>query len=375
MSNYTYYIYKGLRECTWALLLVILASCTDRRDLWVMADEYRQLELVTDWSEADDYPGGMTAWFIDNDGSGYTRNFKTAEVEHTWLGLPRGNYMGMVFDYSPEEYSHNEFVTLDNRDSAMLKLRPAANQPVLGDTVNEALFGDIAVPEPMKGLERNPNTGFYVVKAEPDPINLDVLGDVEVITGTEGDYVLWRKRAEYESSLVTQTLYAQPKPITWRLHVLVNVKGIIYMHSLRASVVGLADGYLMGQGMHSEEVCIQSLDDWSVNVTGENEGNVTTSTLTFGLPEDVTATREEIHQFINNVRLNRSFLLRDEVTVKNYHFDCVPYVSIYEDQLVVSVVIPIDVAPELPYVNAKGGTGFDANVTPWENGGSAEATM
>ena len=85
MSNYTYYIYKGLRECTWALLLVILASCTDRRDLWVMADEYRQLELVTDWSEADDYPGGMTAWFIDNDGSGYTRNFKTAEVEHTWL--------------------------------------------------------------------------------------------------------------------------------------------------------------------------------------------------------------------------------------------------------------------------------------------------
>jgi len=39
------------------------------------------------------------------------------------------------------------------------------------------------------------------------------------------------------------------------------------------------------------------------------------------------------------------------------------------------VDIPIELAPDLPYVMAKGGTGFDATVTPWENGGSADVGM
>lgn len=373
-KRYTIYINKVWLPAWVILVSLLLTNCSDRRDLWVLADEYRQLELVTDWSEADEYPGGMTAWFIANDYSGYTYNTKTAEVEHTWLALPRGGYTGFVFDYSPEEYSHNEFIYMDDPEKAQVHLRPSAYQPDPNDSVNKELFGPEAVSKPMDGLEIDPNTGLYIVKAEPDPINLDVLGDVEIVSGTKGDYVLWNKRKEYEESLVTQTLYAKPKPILWRLRVEVNVKGIYYMSNLRASVVGLADGYWMTKGQHTEEVCIRELNNWETRSTGDNVGIVSTSTMSFGLPENVN-TRDVITYYIRDLRLNLSFLLRDEETVKNYHFDCEPLVEVNEDQLLVRIYIPLDMAPELPYVMPKNGAGFDADVTPWENGGTAEATM
>jgi hypothetical protein len=43
----------------------------------------------------------------------------------------------------------------------------------------------------------------------------------------------------------------------------------------------------------------------------------------------------------------------------------------------VNIDIPDDYPdlPDLPYVDVKGGTGFDATVTPWGEGGSADATM
>jgi len=365
------------------LVLIQLLTGCERRDLWVLAEEYRQVELVTDWSEAEARPNGMTAWFINNDYSGYNRNYKTSEVTHTWLSLPRGNYTGLVFDYSPEEYGHIQFVNMDDPDLAEVCLKPAADQPKADET---ELFGDVAVPAGMQGIERNEENGLYIVKAEPDAINLDALHDVDIVTGSDGDYILWKEREQYESSLVTQTLNAWPKPIVWKLHVLVYVKGIYYMNSVRASIAGLADGYMMSQGMHSEDVCLQALDEWSSKTIGENIGTISTTAMTFGLPEygvgggeNGVATREDdegvVHEYLSNLRLNLQFLLRDQETVLDYHYDCQPYVNIFEDQLVVRIDIPIELAPELPYVEAKGSAGFDATVSPWEDGGTVETTM
>jgi len=359
----------------------LLSGC-ERRDLWVLADEYRQVELVTDWSEAGQRPSGMTAWFINTDGSGYTNNTKTAEVSHTWLSLPRGTYTGLVFDYSPEEYGHNRFVNMDDPMLAEVSLKPAADQPDGTDPRNHELFGEPALREGMTGLEKDESTGLYVVKAEPDDIHIDVLNDVEIITGSDGDYVLWKEREQYEESLVIQTLNAQPKPVVWKLRVVVHVKGINYMHSLRASIAGLADGFIMPLFMHDSQVCLQSLDEWERKVTGNdvaaNIGYITTVTNTFGLPEEILTRADdetELHEYISHMRLNLSFLLRDQETVMNYHFDVDPYVSIYDDELVVRIDIPIDVGPDLPYVKAKDGAGFDATVSPWQDGGTVETTM
>jgi len=380
MKKYTLYIIIGL--------LTFTTGCTDRRNLWVLADAYPQVELVTDWSEAADYPQGMTAWFIDNSGSGYTRNHKTAEVEHSWLNLPIGNYTGLVFDYSPEEYGRLEFVNMDDPKLAEVLSRPAANQPVQTDT---ELFGDNAVPDVMRAKIPQIQGGIidaasqvYQVSAEPEPINLDVLSDVDITSGFDGDYIKWRDKEDYTTDVVTHTLYAWPKPIVWKLHVLVYVKGIYYLHSIRASIVGLASGYMMAQRQHNDKPCILSMNEWAVNTTGDNIGTISSTINTFGLAEETTwntslqtVTRDGVvdDDILSALRLNLEFLLRDEETILNYHFDVGGFVSIYEDQLVIRVDIPIELAPDLPYVMAKGGTGFDATVTPWENGGSADVGM
>ena len=367
------------------LMAWLLSGC-ERRDLWVLADEYRQVELLTDWSGASERPGGMTAWFIANDGSGYTSNTKTAEVSHTWLSLPRGNYTGLVFDYSPEEYGHNRFVSMDDPLLAEVSPKPAADQPSASDPRNEELFGDAALREGMTGIGKNEATGLYEVKAEPDDIHVDVLSDVDIITGSDGDYILWEGREEYGESLVTQTLNARPLPVVWKLRVVVHVRGFNYMHSVRGSIAGLADGFIMPLGRHDSRVCLQGLDEWERKATGgaaDNTGYVTALVGTFGLPEAVdpdAATRDDrdgdvSRDYISRMRLNLSFLLRDQETVVNCHFDVDPYVSIYDDELAVRIEIPIELGPDLPYVSAKDGAGFDAEVSPWGDGGTVETTM
>ena len=68
--------------------VVLVAACL-RRPLWVYTDEYRQVELITDWSLCDDTPDGMTAWFSKEDCQGKNRHLTTDEVTHTWLNLPK----------------------------------------------------------------------------------------------------------------------------------------------------------------------------------------------------------------------------------------------------------------------------------------------
>ena len=50
------------------------------------------------------------------------------------------------------------------------------------------------------------------------------------------------------------------------------------------------------------------------------------------------------------------------------------YINIYEDQRVIRIDIPIGLI-DLPYVDAENSAGFDAEVDPWQDGGSADVGM
>ena len=125
---------------TLILLMLLLTAC--RRDLWVYTDDLHQVDLVTDWSEATELPDGMTWWFMKDDHTGDYHS-KTAEVTHAWLNIPRGLYSGVVFDYSPEEYSHQEFVGMDHIGNALVHILPSADQP----EPDAELYGAPAVRE------------------------------------------------------------------------------------------------------------------------------------------------------------------------------------------------------------------------------------
>jgi len=368
-------------------LLLVLTGC--RRDLWVYTDDLHQVRLLTDWSEATEKPGGMTWWFISEDGSGRNYHSTTANVTSSWLGLPQGLYEGIVFDYSPAEYAHQEFVGMDKPESALVHLLPAADQPRSGDD----LYGANAVPDYLKDIAVNSETGMYIVSAEPEVMNADTLRHQNIVSGLSEDHILWDERDQYQSQLVTQTINAKPLPIVWQLKVRVAVKGIMYMNSVRATIAGLTDGCWLIPMRHTSTPCLQLLDSWSATSTSDSTGYIATTVHSFGLPDPEmpasplsvrggTVTRgaraTETHDYDDRLRLNIQFLLRDQSTVLSYHFDISEEcVTIDENRLVVNIDLPIDYpgSPDLPFVDAKGTAGFDANVTPWEDGGTADTTM
>ena len=361
-----------IRRRTYLLLLVmlaVLALTACRRDLWTYTDEYRQVELFTDWSLCPSQPGGMTAWFMSDNLDGRNRRITTSDVQHAWLNLPRGIFTGIVFDWSPAEYANQEFSGMTRPDSALVRVRPAAIQPAF----DKDLYGDLAVPAEMD-LPWVDSLGQYQLSVTPDPMCADILHDVEIITGVEGDLIHWEDREEYEASLVTQTFYAQPKPITWDLRILIHVRGLEFLHSIDGTVAGMAEGTWLSTLIHTSTACLHEVDDWSMKRVTDSLSIVTATLHTFGLPEAVSTRAEAGIGEVPPLRLNLKLLLRDEETVLYYHFDILPeWVRIYDDVLEVLIDIPVKL--DLPYVDAKGSAGFDAKVTPWEDGGKADVTI
>ena len=88
----------------------------------------------------------------------------------------------------------------------------------------------------------------------------------------------------------------------------------------------------------------------------------------------------------DELRLNLVFVLRDHSTAIYYQFDVGEQVASFDEQLVLRLdlgpdyfnpaINPNAPAPiELPYVEAYSGAGFDANVTDWSEGGTADTTF
>jgi hypothetical protein len=367
-----------------ATVQTLLTGC--RRDLYVIAEHEKQIELITDWSKATQKPGGMTWWFMRNDHSGYNRHETTAAVTHTWIGVPRGQYTGIVFDYSPAEYSHQGFVDMTTPESALMLLTPAADQP----RTEVALVGRKAVPEGMTDVPLMTADGeTFMVSANPENINVATLENIEVLTGSDDDYIPYEDRNKTLDAADIQTIYAKPEPILWRIRVIVHVKNIDRLYTVRGSVAGLADGSWLASHRHTSSRCLQILDGWKINVP-DVEGYITAEQNCLGLPDlEMPASpiyarggspqpASEAAAYDKMLRLNLSFLMRDNKTVVDYHYDLdEENITVYDDQRLIVVRIPSTHpdCPDLPEVDGDGKAGFDADVSDWEEGGQSDTTF
>ncbi len=367
-----------------ALVQVFLTGC--RRDLYVVSEPPKQIELITDWSLATQKPGGMTWWFIRNDHSGYNRHETTAAVTHSWIGVARGNYTGIIFDYSPAEYGHMSFVDMNMPETALLLLNPAADQP----RTDLPVVGRDAVPEGMTDIPLlAAGSEAFMVSASPENINIATLENVEVLSGNDDDYIPYEDRDKQPDEAEIQTIYAQPSPRMWKIRAIVHVKGIDRLYTVRGSVAGLADGYWLAENRPTSSRCLQILDSWKVN-TPDVEGYITSEQSCIGLPDlEMPASpiyarggsmqpASEAPAYDKLLRLNLSFLLRDNKTVVDYHYDLDDEdITVYEEQRLIVVRIPSTHpdCPDLPEVEGDGKTGFDADVSDWEEGGHSDTTF
>lgn len=369
-----------------ALLLLTTASC-ERRELWVYQDNFKQVELDIDWRnyfrDSQLYPNtpdpdGMTVWFFPKDGRPSYR-YTTAEVRHFETYLSEGDYEGLVIDYSPEEYGNQEFLGMDYAETAEVKSLPSSYQP----TEYPELYGPEAYGKTLPSVEKE--TGFYTLSWQPEVMASDTI-HFHVNTGKYINYIPYKERDTYQSTLVKQIFNMEPKVIPWRMRVRVYIKGIYYLYQTKGSIAGLADGFMLAENHTNETPCMLALDDWEVHLEQDSNsvqgglGYIAKTFYTWGMRNSLWshyADRYPDHPVppfamtdpaADELRLNLRFLLRDRQTVMNYHFDTGDMVRCYPNEYALRIDIEDGDPrmPVLPYVDAYNGIGMDGIVVPWQ---------
>ena len=402
--------YKYIKRCTKAvtmtaaaMLLLTTAGC--RRDLWVYQDNFKQVELDIDWRnyfrewavnqetqvnptvEPAKDPDGMTVYLFPRDGRPAFR-YTTAEVRHFETYMSKGEYDGLVIDYSPEEYGRQEFVGMDFANTAKVQSTFASYQT---DSLPE-LFG----PEAYAGatLPKKNESGFFAVSWEPEDIANDTIY-MNINTGKYDKYIPYEERNSYQATLEHQLYNLEPLIIPWNMRVRIYVKGIYYLWKVQATLAGMADGYYLVNCKTSETPCLLQLDGWEVHITGDNEGYIAKTFKTWGpmnfenrnwdchVPQRPLSNREfnstaalngysyeELsNRNPNEIRLNLRFLLRDRQTSVYYHADVANLVNVYRNEyaLRIDLLDEDGRVPELPFVEAYNGLEFGGIVIPWQD--------
>ncbi len=416
--------HRHSRAALWLLTVVLLVLQTTlsgcRRDLYVFGDEFYSVTLDVDWRDFDTSdPDGMTVWFynlMEPDSKAYRTT--TANVRHQDLYLANGRYQGVIVSYSPDEYSRQQFLDMDEIDSARVEATPASYQPGDQRTPGAAVSNDDdrLVKESLYGVAAwnsgqphviIPDTSLYTVANQPEAIGADTIDNRSINAGSAfDDYILWEEREGYQSSINVQYMQALPHALVTTMRVRVFIKeGFNNLWTTRGSITGLSDGHYLPRHLNTDNACLLALDEWTTERTGPNEGWATTSLTTFGLrpsvrhidaefhPSTVTGKSRydgeecDINGFFTDVcdaedlRLNLAFILRDQHTVKTYHFNVGEAVVSFDDQLVLRVDLDTDFLDDnggpiiLPEVEGYEGTGFGADVTPWQDQPPVDVAM
>ena len=357
-----------------ALLLMMVTSGCNRDDLYVYGTEFHSLTVDADWSDyTTKSPDGMTLWFwprLTEDQEvpdslavwGEPYRFTTASVQHCNLYVQKGLYNGVVVDYSPEEYSRQRFMDMDNWQLARVELVPDA------EATDSTLYGDATV------------------LCQPELMALDTLRNMQISAGQYGDYIPYNDRERYQQNLTIKEFSVRPQSLIWQLHLHVPVKGLKNVWQTEAAVSGLAAGHYLALHRNMETTCVMRVSDWTrVQTDKEGNGYIEATVNTFGYPgTSESQSRAEEEELPAGLQLNLKFTLRDRQTVCQYAMEIGNHVLELDQNQELRVWLEDadftdpDLGGDpilLPYVEPYNGTGFGADVTPWQEGQEADVPM
>lgn len=303
-----------------AVLVCVALSCKPN-------DTGASLALDVNWKEfSKTEPGGMTLWLYKADGSYGVIRKTTSSVRHVEFYMNDGVYNGLLCNYSPDEFANVAFVDMDYYAKAAVELFPM--EPAETDL-------DILGPDCFGG-------GVCETVNPPEPVASATFSNMELSAGRQTG------------------VEVTPRTLVQQLEIRIPVKGTLYIYEVKGSVAGLARGVSLNTSRMSDIPCVMLLDGWQLEQTAENEGFLITHIATFG-PRN--------RQGAADVRLNLKFFLRDRETVLTYHLDVGDRVAANASApgFQISLDDSFPGLPDLPYVEAKGGAGFGADVDPWDN--------
>ena len=234
--------------------------------------------LKVDWSDFPEKPTGMTVFLFKDGEAG--KAFTTTEVDQTELNISAGHYKLFVMNQSMTEFGGITFKDMNTYETA---------EAVISKVTSKwyAIMKGVIASQEGEGDE------LHGVGAQPEDLGI-AIADEFTITAEEV------KNFEYEYAKWTIDVVCHN--VVSRLHVKIYFHNIPTLHSVRTSMEGLADSYLLTKNTTSQKEVAQLMEKWDIHVTSTDgvDGYVETTIHTFALPngeKSVTGRNPQLNTF------------------------------------------------------------------------------
>ena len=356
---------RSLTYCILCLTLLATIVACDRRPLEVIVNNTVRVDVVARWRVVyvDLYgsvPTGMTVMVWGDDSR--TPLVETTNEDRVTLRLKEGKYRVLVYNQMEREFlPYMRFYNQTSYDNIMAR-----------NTTYQS------------------STDGKTYTHYPDPIGVAIdsftISDQMVIRDTVifmpyDDYISYGAGQEY----VLEKVYEFPDtpwPMTVNVYLTCRVKHRQSVRGIEASLSGLADGFYLSRIVRTTEEATIEFDpkQWTFTAYGDDAdslGYITNSTPSFGLPygKELLSQRDSTDNVLNL----RIYLTNDSVMNLSYNVGKnIRYITpegreaeirYREDLHNLRLEIDLTDVINLPIIDNATGTGFDAIVVDWDDGG------
>ena len=270
------------------MFCVVLLSGCEHKELCMEHPHLVPVRVEAEWDKFGELPMNMTVLFFPQDSSKVVR-IQNYNPKKTSTSLAVNTYDVVVHNELMNELGGIKFRNMDKFTTA------------------EAYVSDVLKEYSMK------ETTDEKVMADPSHLGVALIRDFEVTQEMLDTY--WYQR-DMGLQIEENVLKVSPENKVYTIEVKIHVKGIQYVRSLKASLSGLAEGYMMHSDMPSVHRVTHLLTNWQMVPTSNTDpdtGYLRGTCLSFGLPSNHTA------EAAQNI-VNLSVLLIDNETVVDYVF-------------------------------------------------------
>ena len=336
--------------------LVLVCAC-DRRPLEYISEENASVAIKYDWKTAfSETPSGVTLMAYGSNGS--TQQNISNNTTNMPLNMEVGIWKMLSFNLSTTEFNSFTFNKMENYDSAQVKLNDIESDSYTNGTWDKG------------------------VRYKQEPEDLAVITDTIRITE---EMVYGSKNFNTTGSDTTTKTYeikVTPKPVNTKLTIRIRVYNISSINSSISSITGLARGYILTSHHASTDKATFLLKNLKATVdsTGATSGWITITLSTFGLPYGKENSNARIDT--DNV-LTLYLKLSDNKTEKLFTYNVGKMINYAKEvtrtlettsEITKNLLLIINNGPELPKIDngSSGGSGFDAEVDNWGDGGNID---
>lgn len=370
------FLLRRLKPVVYGLLAIVaLLSACERRPLEVIVDESVRVRIVVKWKVnfVELYgttPNGMTVIIWGSDGSAPI--IRTTNADNITVKLKPDTYQLVIFNELADDYTpYMRFYDADSYDRIAMR----ATTFTVGST-------------------RAWDDGTYMYTPE-DPriaVALDTFDITPEMVMTDTTifipYEEYRDNGyvNYRESEVVYEIPEVPWPMTVDLYVELKLKHYQSLKTVEGNISGLADGFHLSHIIRTAQpgAIRFNPEEWTRTryyyADGEVDslGVITTRVASFGLPygKELLSERDSTDNVLSlNLTLTNDSVVRRQFNVGKYIRYITPEgeearIRYRQDleNLRLEIVLP-DII-DLPWVQPSAGTGFDAKVDEWEEGGT-----